>query len=163
MICKKIDGYFEREKTEKEVDRQRKWDLRFLELAKTISTFSYDPSTKVGSVIVNQKKQIISMGFNGFPQRTPDNESEYNNREIKLRKICHAELSAIIFARQDLTGCTLYTFPMACCENCTKYVIQSGISRVVFPKTNNERWLESIEFSKKHFNEAGVYWTEIIS
>lgn len=33
-----------------------KWDQRFLELAKVVSTWSKDPSTKTGAVIVRPDK-----------------------------------------------------------------------------------------------------------
>lgn len=35
-----------------------KWDKRFMELAKQISTWSKDRSTGVGAVIVNDKKKV---------------------------------------------------------------------------------------------------------
>ena len=38
----------------------QKWDLRFIELAKLVSTWSKDPSTKVGSVIVRPNKTVAS-------------------------------------------------------------------------------------------------------
>jgi dCMP deaminase len=43
------------------------WDLRFLTLAKTVSTWSKDPSTKVGAVIVDKNRRVVSLGYNGFP------------------------------------------------------------------------------------------------
>ena len=39
-----------------------KWDLRFLELAKHISDWSKDPSTKVGCIIVGEDREIRSTG-----------------------------------------------------------------------------------------------------
>ena len=35
------------------------WDLKFLKLAKHISDWSKDPSTKVGAVIVDQDNRIV--------------------------------------------------------------------------------------------------------
>ena len=43
-----------------------KWDVRFIELAKHISLWSKDPSTKVGCVVVGEDREIRSTGFNGF-------------------------------------------------------------------------------------------------
>ncbi|MEC8672013.1 MAG: CMP deaminase, partial [Candidatus Thermoplasmatota archaeon] len=45
-----------------------KWDQRFLELAKQISTWSKDPSTQVGCVVVGPDREIRSTGFNGLPR-----------------------------------------------------------------------------------------------
>ena len=41
-----------------------KWDKNFLELAKTVSTFSKDPSTQVGAVIVDDDNRVVSIGYN---------------------------------------------------------------------------------------------------
>jgi deoxycytidylate deaminase len=35
---------------------------------KEVSTWSKDPSTKVGAVTVGSKKEVLSQGFNGFPR-----------------------------------------------------------------------------------------------
>ena len=35
-----------------------KWDKRFLEIAHQVATWSKDPSTKVGAIIVGDKLQI---------------------------------------------------------------------------------------------------------
>lgn len=145
----------------KQFEHQKKWDLRFLELAKFISAWSKDPSTKVGAVIVDKNNSIISTGYNGFAIGVKDSEERLNNRDIKYKMVCHGEMNAILFAKRDLSGCTLYTYPFGCCSNCASYVIQTGISRVVFPKTTNERWLESINLSKKIWGEAGVFFEEI--
>ena len=51
-----------------------KWDLRFLELARHISDWSKDPSTKVGCVVVGPDREIRSTGFNGFPRGIKDDD-----------------------------------------------------------------------------------------
>ena len=43
----------------------------------------------------------------------------------------HSEMNALIFAHQDLTGCTVYN-RVATCENCLKYCLQAGIKRFVY-------------------------------
>ncbi|MEK6862143.1 MAG: deaminase [Nanoarchaeota archaeon] len=136
-----------------------KWDRRFLELAKHIAQWSKDPSTKTGAVIVNKDNRIISTGFNGFPQGILDSEERYNDRELKYQMIIHGDLNAILFARQDLTGYTLYTWPFMSCSKCASLVIQSGIARCVAPKTPEDidsRWHDSLELSKQLFKEAGI-------
>ena len=49
-----------------------KWDARFLDLAKHISDWSKDPSTKVGCVVVGEDREVRSTGFNGFPRGIKD-------------------------------------------------------------------------------------------
>jgi len=53
-------------------NKNEKWDRRFLELAKLASTWSKDPSTQVGAVVVNWDKQQEFIGYNGFPSGVED-------------------------------------------------------------------------------------------
>ena len=135
-----------------------KWDKRFLELAKTISGWSKDPSTKVGAVITNTKNRIISLGFNGYPRGVQDIGLE--NREEKYAKVIHAELNSILFSKQDLCGCTLYVYPLIPCSACMGCIIQVGISKVVVlidgDKTMIERWLKSNEIALNMAEQAKV-------
>ena len=55
-----------------------KWDHRFIELAKHISEWSKDPSTKVGCVVVGDDREIRSTGFNGFPRGIEDKLERLN-------------------------------------------------------------------------------------
>ena len=134
-----------------------KWDLRFLELAKLVSTWSKDPSTQVGAVVVDKEKRVVSLGYNGLPKNVQDSEERLNDRDLKLKLIIHAELNAIQFARQNLSGCTLYTHPFMPCSVCASHVIQSGITRVVsLLEPKESKWAESILLSNKIFKESGV-------
>lgn len=133
-----------------------KWDKRFLDMAELISTWSKDPSTKVGSVIVDNQKRIVSVGFNGLPIGMSNEEELLEKRELKYRTILHAEENAILFAKQSLDGCSVYTYPFQPCLKCTSVIIQTGIKRVVSYKSDNERWKEEFELSMKHFSEAEI-------
>ena len=136
-----------------------KWDRNFLELAQCVSGFSKDPSTQVGAVIVDQNNRIVSIGYNGFPKGIKD-DHRLLDRETKYKMIVHGEMNAIIFAKQALDGCTLYTVPFLSCPNCAAVVIQAGIKRVVAPTCTDARWMDNIDFSKARFREAGVNITE---
>ena len=134
-----------------------KWDRRFLELTSTVAQWSKDPSTKVGAVIVDDKNRVVSMGFNGFPRGTSDAEQRYGDRELKLKQIIHAEINAILFAKQDLAGCTLYVTPLAPCAQCASVIIQSGITRVVsLPNRENSKWIEHMKLAQLNFKDANV-------
>ena len=133
-----------------------KWHKRFLDLAKHISTWSKDPSTQVGAVIVDNSKRIISTGYNGFSMGVHDNIERLENRDIKYEMIVHGEINAIVFARQDLTNTTLYTYPFMPCSRCASIVIQSGIKTVIAPFNDNPRWKDSFEITQTLFAEAGV-------
>lgn len=134
----------------------KKWHLRFLELAKFISLWSKDPSCKVGAVIADKNKKIISVGYNGFPKNVKDLKSRYKNREYKLEAIIHAEINAILHAKENLTGYYLYTYPFMPCGKCSSLVIESGIKCIIAPKWIPNKWKDSCNLAKCHFKEAKV-------
>ena len=136
-----------------------KWDNRYLELAKEIATWSKDPSTKVSAIVVDDNNRIVSTGFNGFARGVNDSKERYDDRETKYKLVLHAETNAILFARQNLTGCTIYTYPFSPCSRCASMIIQSGIKRVVapvLPEHLKERWGEDCNLAVQILNEAGV-------
>ena len=133
-----------------------KWDKRYIDMAKLVASWSKDPSTQCGAVIVNADNEIISVGFNGFPKGVADTDQRLNNRELKYAITLHAERNAILFAKQSLKDCTLYTFPMQCCSECAAMAIQSGIKRHISLSYQPERWQKSFELANEMFNEAQV-------
>ena len=132
-----------------------KWDMRFLNLAEHIAQWSKDPSTQVGAVITD-KRRIISLGYNGFPQGVDDTDERLNNRELKYKMIIHGEINAILFARESLFGHTLYTWPFMPCPVCASIVAQTGIKRVVAPHTEDSRRDDYYKVGLKTFEEASV-------
>lgn len=141
------------------------WDEYYLELARYVSKRSRDPSTQIGAVIVRPDKSVCSVGFNGFPQRMPDNPELYANREEKYSRIVHGEMNALIFSRdQSHQGYTLYTWPMLSCDRCFVQMVQAGITRFVAPKPTPdklERWGTAFERVKQYAKECGVEIVEI--
>ena len=137
-----------------------KWDKRFLELAKHISLWSKDPSTKVGCVVVGDDREIRSTGFNGFPRGIEDDDGRLSDRSQKYPLICHAEENAIMHAARvgvSLKGNTAYvTWPP--CSRCTRSLIQAGIREVVFPKDLEipDRWQEDFAIAMSMMSEAQV-------
>lgn len=136
---------------------EEKWDKRFLGMAQFVSTWSKDPSTKVGAVITDGNKKIISLGYNGLPQWVEDDPEILLNREEKYKYIIHAEVNAILQANRDnFFAVTIYTYPFLTCPQCASMIIQAGIMRVVSYKCIDERWIPRIEDSKKLLNMASV-------
>ncbi len=132
-----------------------KWQARFMEMAFMNASWSKDPSTKVGSVIT-EGNRIISMGFNGYPHGVTDNPDD--PRTVKYLQIIHSEENAILHARRNLEGCSIFAthFP---CPNCTAKIIQVGIKTIYVPEHDEdyyERWKDKIEISMKMINETGV-------
>lgn len=141
-----------------------KWDLRFLDMATMVSGWSKDPSTKCGAVITRPDKTVVSVGYNGFPRGCDDSPAIYADRELKYARVVHAEVNAILSAREPLHGYTLYSVPAGLaptCERCATCVIQAGITRVVHYGIDpagslNNRWLESWKLALDLFHESGV-------
>lgn len=137
-----------------------KWDERYLSLAKEVSTWSKDPSTQVGAVTVGSKKEVLSQGFNGFPRGIDDTDERYNHKETKYKFVVHAEMNAIYnatYSGASLDGATLYVYGLPVCSECAKGIIQVGIKKIIIEKCKElDNWNDSVKFSKKMFDEAGV-------
>ena len=135
------------------------WDRRFMAMARLVAGWSKDPSTGCGAVIVDDKRRIVSTGYNGFPAGCEDSPVILADREHRLSRTIHSEVNAILFARRDLTGCSLYVWPMPPCVRCATLIAQSGIARVVSPPACDDllmRWGGSIAAARRIFGECGV-------
>ena len=77
-----------------------KWIARFSDLAKEVSSWSKDPSSRVGAVIVRPDRTVASVGFNGFPRGVEDSQDVIADRDAKLLRTIHAELNAILAAKE---------------------------------------------------------------
>lgn len=136
-----------------------KWTGRFSSLAKEIASWSKDPSSQVGAVIVRPDRTICSVGFNGFPRGVEDSQNAIANRDTKLLRMVHAELNAILSAKEPLNGYSIFVWPFQPCAQCAAAIIQSGIREVYCPfndHISHERWKESFKAALQMFDEAGV-------
>ena len=137
------------------------WGDRYTNLAKEISTWSKDPSTKVGAVVIGNNGEVLSQGYNGFPRSIKDTPQRLKDREKKYNLVVHAEMNAIYNASLNgvsLKGSTLYVYGLPICNECAKGVIQVGIDKVIAtrPADYNKEWDESIKDAKALFKEAEV-------
>ena len=133
------------------------WDIRFLEHARLVASWSKDPSTRVGAVIADCNHRVVSVGYNGFPRKVPDELDKLKDREVKLKMTIHAELNAILFSHRSLEGTTLYVTRHPC-AGCAALVVQVGISRVVSisdPEFES-RWKRDVEFAEWIMGHGGV-------
>lgn len=144
-----------------------KWDRRFLELAKHIASWSKDPSTQVGAVLVNpENKLVVGLGYNGFARGVEDTFDRLHTRDLKYKYVVHAEVNAILMAGDKANGAHLYVWPsfsIPCiCHDCCKTAIQAGVKSVIGLSPSPEyaerakRWQESIDIAKSMCDEAGV-------
>ena len=146
-----------------------KWNYRFLELAELISTWSKDPSTKTGAVVVGPDKEIRATGYNGFVRGVTDDVPERLERPTKYDFFEHAERNAVFNACLTgtcLKGCTIYC-SLTPCTDCARAIIQAGIKTVVTyeykadindPKNT---WRDKLRYSAEMFKEAGVTYIEL--
>ncbi len=111
--------------------KQHEWDEYFMKIAEAVSEKSKDPSSKMGCVIVDKNKRVVSTGYNGLVQSADESKLTLSERPMKYLFVVHSEMNAVLFAHQDLTGCTIYN-RVATCDNCLKHCLQAGIKRFVY-------------------------------
>lgn len=111
---------------------RRDWPEYFINMAYIIASRSRDKSTKHGCVITKDWK-TVSTGYNGSFQGIDDSLVP-ETRPEKYDYYCHAEESALIYAKQDLTGCYAFITGLPC-KNCCKLLIHSGITKIYYGNT----------------------------
>lgn len=115
------------------------WDEYFAKIADDIGVRSTCTRHQFGAVIVNEKKEIVSTGYNGPVIGAPHCDvigciKDENNIESGMgHGICpavHAEQNALIQAGRQSVGSTLYVngFP---CKICARLTVNSGVKRLV--------------------------------
>lgn len=137
------------------------WHKRFLDLAEHISTWSKDRSRKVGAVIVDDDKRVVSFGYNGFPSGIDDSVEERHERPAKYDWTNHAEENAIVNAARigvSTKNCTIYLnlFP---CARCSGMIINSGIKKIICskqPDFNDSKYGHEFKVSYEKLVEADV-------
>jgi len=134
--------------------------LKFWSVAQAIGSLSKDPSTKVGAVAFDDKMNIVSVGYNGFPRGVHDYEQRYRDREVKYKFISHAEANLVAqaaYGGRSLAGSTVMLTSLFPCSNCAKLFIQAGVIRVISPPPDiNDRWGAEAEAARFMFQEAGI-------
>ncbi len=142
------------------------WDEYFMGVAQLSAMRSKDPNTQVGACIVNAKKRIIGIGYNGFPTGCSDDELPWDRQgdflNTKYPYVCHAEMNAITNSsnKPDLDGASLYVslFP---CNECAKLMVQVGIREVVYL---SDKYHDDPVFvaARRIFEMAGVTYRQLI-
>ena len=123
-----------------------------MQMADVVSQRSKDPNTKVGAVLVCPERDRVATGYNGFPAGLEETQERWDD---KYRYVVHAEMNAILNARCDLREWTLYTTMFPCCD-CTKMLLQTGISRIVYRDTHSNSVGDSLDKSISLFREMDV-------
>ena len=127
-------------------EKQKKFDQRYLEMARIWAKNSYCTRRQVGALVV-KNNMIISDGYNGTPSGF-ENICEDDNGVTKPY-VLHAEANAITkLARSsnNSDGATIYITASPCIE-CAKLIIQAGIRRVVYGE--KYRLMDGIELLER--------------
>ena len=125
-------------------------------LAKISAKRSKDPNTKVGATLVNDKKRVIGLGYNGMPHG--DDSFSWSREGSKLDNkysyVVHAEINAILNATDNPNGAILYAslFP---CSNCAKICSQAGIKEIVYEEDKYEGTEDNM-IAKKIFKKLNI-------
>jgi dCMP deaminase len=99
---------------------------KFFNLAKKLSLHSTHPQHKLAAVVTRRNK-VISLGFNKYKTSPRSPHPFYS---------LHAEVSAIINAKQDLQGCSIYVYRETKngtlglsrpCHSCLNAIQEAGI------------------------------------
>lgn len=152
-----------------------KWVKRFIEQAHTWASYSKDPSTQVGAVLVTESCKIVGQGYNGLlPGMNDDYTDHYmdvdgtkhkpKNRDFKLAHTIHAEINAFASKLSVNTNEKLYLFvskPM--CSECAKHAVLNGVTAVYSAVTDdptfNQRWQN--DAAKAVLYNNNITYTEI--
>ena len=137
------------------------WHQRFFDLAKEYSTWSKDPSTVIGAVAINDERDILSHGWNGFPRKIEDTPERLNDRPTKYKYMVHGEMNCIYNATRmgrSLKESTFFVYGLPVCSECAKGIIQVGVKNVFmcYPEEIGEKWKNSFEETKELFDEADI-------
>lgn len=137
-----------------------KWQEYFMSVAEDTAKLSRDPHTKVGAVIVNNKR-IKSTGFNGAPQNFPDELVPLdNNGDTLIRQkntyMCHAELNAVLNYDgniMNLKDSDIYV-TVSPCSRCACMLAQVGIKRVIYKEKYHRK--EETDAAEYILNNSGI-------
>ena len=112
------------------------WPHYFMNLARLAAERSTCDRANVGAIIVNRENRIVATGYNGSVGRKTPHCSEVGHamRDGHCIATQHAELNCISYCAKEgipVRDCVIYVthFP---CLNCTKAIIQSGITRIYY-------------------------------
>jgi dCMP deaminase len=127
-------------------EKQKRYDMAYMGMAKEWSKLSYCKRRQVGAIIVKEN-MIISDGYNGTPSGF-ENHCEDEEGYTKWH-VLHAEANAILKVARSTQSCkdaTLY-ITLSPCRECSKLIHQAGITRVVFQTAYSDT--SGLEFLQK--------------
>jgi dCMP deaminase len=140
------------------------FNKKWLRIAERYSKLSDDPSTKVGCVITDTEDCMVSSGFNCMPYGCSCDESVWNDRPRKYKRVIHAEVSAILDAPVDIMGFNLYVWPTSSfipiCSRCASLICERRLGKVIWSYdplvTAFDHWKDACSETIPMFTESGI-------
>jgi dCMP deaminase len=141
------------------------WDEYFMLQAMIAAFKSKDPTTKVGSVFVDQNNHQITMGYNGFVAGIDESKLPWGKDQSaslehqKYGYVVHAEANAILHASRSLAGAKAYVtlFP---CNECAKLIASSKVAEVIY-LSDKYQATESNLIAKKIFDLSNIKYRQL--
>ena len=144
----------------------KKWDKRWLRMAREIASWSKDPSSKIGSVAVKDNR-LVAHGYNGFPSVVEDRSEWLHDRDTKLRMMIHAEMNLILDASRtarSLEGSTVYVYGLPPCSRCATHLLGAGVVRIVYVDTRGSRvWLYELKMTIDIISKSKLSASDVLT
>ena len=140
-------------------DLERRQAEHVMTLAKFLAERTDDPRKGVGAVIINKEKEIVALGWNGFPTkalygefpRASDKDEDWKDK--KYAYMIHAEQNALLMRNtKNIAGGTLFV-TMTPCDECTPMLEMQGIKTFVLGETMRKRSTANINLNYRRFPE----------
>ena len=118
-------------------EKEHKQAHHFMILAKFLAERTDDPRTGVGAVIINKKKEIVGLGWNGFPKKARYGEfarASHKDEGVPDKKypyVIYAEENALMMRNtKNIEDGTLFVTNTPS-DECTSLLEMQGIKTVV--------------------------------
>lgn len=149
---------------EKNADVDGKLASHFITMAKLLAERTDEPTQGVGAVIINKDKDIVALGWNGFPTKALYGEfarASRHDKTVKNKKYpysIHAEQNALLMRNtKNLEGGTLFVTKTPC-DECTPFLEMQGITTVVISGKMQNEQREDLSYGKFPTKvESGVF------
>lgn len=137
--------------------------------ARLIAGGSPDPSTKVGATII-RNGLALGVGYNALKPGIPESPGIWQNRELKLASVRHAEIMAIDSALEwypDCKDATMYIWGLPPCDDCARAIVRVGIKRLIYTFAKpgvplNDYWKVKCRLARKILVDGGVQVKHIV-
>jgi dCMP deaminase len=106
------------------------WHQTWMTIARTIAERSYDPTLKVGAIVVSDDNtRMLSAGYNGNYSGGPN---ERESLEPGGSGFLHAEINCVIKCDYNYAKKKVMYVTHSPCRQCCKVIVNAGISSVIY-------------------------------